>query len=47
VLAEEAYVVATLRIPLGNRGSGVTCSPANAAAVSLVGALRCTAARAA
>jgi hypothetical protein len=47
VLADEAYVVATLCIPWGNRGFGITRSPVGAIAVSLAGASRCEATRAA
>jgi hypothetical protein len=47
VLADEAYSVAALRIPWGNRGSGIARSPVGAAAVSLAGASRCEATRAA
>jgi hypothetical protein len=47
VLADEAYAVAALRIPWGNRGSVIVCSPVGAAAVSLAGASHCEATRAA
>jgi hypothetical protein len=47
VLADEAYAVAVLRIPWGNRGSGIACSPAGAVPVSLTGVSRCEATRAA
>jgi predicted branched-subunit amino acid permease len=47
VLADEAYAVAALRIPRGNRGSGTARSSVGVVAVSLVGASRCEATRAA
>jgi hypothetical protein len=47
VLADEAYAVAVLCIPWGNRGSGIVCSLAGAVAVSLMGVSRCEATRAA
>jgi hypothetical protein len=47
VLADEAYTVAALRIPWGNRGSGVTCPSMGAVAVSLEGASNCEVTRAA
>jgi hypothetical protein len=47
VLADEAYAVAALRIPWGNRGSGAAHSPVGAIAVSLMGVSRCEVTRAA
>jgi hypothetical protein len=47
VLADEAYAVAALRILWGNHGLGTTRSPTGATAVSLAGASRCEATRAA
>jgi hypothetical protein len=47
VLANKVYVVAALRIPWGNRGSGTTRSPAGVVAVSVMGVSRCEATRAA
>jgi hypothetical protein len=43
MLADEAYAVAALHIPWGNRGSGIARSPVDAAAVTQVGASRCEA----
>jgi hypothetical protein len=41
VLADEAYAIAVLRIPWGNRGSGIAHPSVGAAAVSLVGVSCC------
>jgi hypothetical protein len=43
VRADEAYVVAALRIPWGNCGSNTARSPAGAVAVLLTGVSRCEA----
>jgi hypothetical protein len=47
VLADEAYAIAALRIPWESRGSEIVRCPVGAAAVSLAGASRCEATRAA
>jgi hypothetical protein len=47
VLVDEAYVVVALRILWGNRSSGTAHSSVGAATVSLAGASRCEAMRAA
>jgi hypothetical protein len=46
VLADEAYAIAALRMPWGNRGSGTARSPTGAV-VSPAGASHCEATRAA
>jgi hypothetical protein len=43
MLADEAYAIAALRMPMGNRGSGTAHSPAGAVAVSPAGTSRCEA----
>jgi hypothetical protein len=47
MLADEAYAIAVLRIPWGNRDSETARSPAGAVAVSLTGVSRCEATHAA
>jgi hypothetical protein len=41
VLEDDAYIIAVLRMPWGNHGSGTVHSHAGAVAVSLAGASRC------
>jgi hypothetical protein len=41
VLVDEAYAIAALRLPWGNRGSGTARSPAGTVAVSLAGTSHC------